>query len=221
MENSKQIKVALVDDHVLLRKGLAGLVNSFVGYDVIIEANDGNHFIHCMQEGLEPELVLLDLNMNGMDGLETAAWIRENRPEIRVLALSMYDNEASIIRMLRQGARGYILKDTEPLEFKLALDEVMQKGFYYSELVTGRLLHSAFGIPEPEADMNKLVKLNDRETEFLKLVCTELTYKEIADRMHLSPRTIDSYRDNLFEKLQLKTRVGLVMYAVKNCIVRI
>ena len=107
------------------------------------------------------------------------------------------------------------------MEFKLALDEVMQKGFYYSELVTGRLLHSAFGIPEPEADMNKLVKLNDRETEFLKLVCTELTYKEIADRMHLSPRTIDSYRDNLFEKLQLKTRVGLVMYAVKNCIVRI
>jgi DNA-binding NarL/FixJ family response regulator len=160
----------------------------------------------------------MDINMPGMDGFATAEWLRQNYPLTKVLALSMYDNENSIIRMFKAGAKGYILKDSEPAELKAALDSIMQKGYYYSELVTGKLIHS-INTSNQNGNGNKTNQLNDRETEFLKLAATELTYKEIAEKMNLSPRTIDGYRDALFEKLELKSRVGLVLYAIKNGIV--
>jgi two-component system invasion response regulator UvrY len=167
-----------------------------------------------------PDLVLLDINMPLKDGFETARWLRDNHPDVRVMALSMLDNEQSIIRMLRMGAKGYILKDTHPREFKTALDTVMQKGFYYSEMVTGKLINAVNNLDTAADEVTTLVKLTEKEIEFLKLACTEMTYKEIADKMNLSPRTIDGYRDALFEKLKVRTRVGLVMYAIKNDIVR-
>ncbi len=214
-----KIKVALVDDHVLLRRGLAGVIDSFGQYEVIFEANNGNHFIEQVDKFGEPALVLMDINMPEMDGFATTQWLKEHFPLINVLALSMYDNEASIIKMFKCGAKGYILKDTDPLELKSALDSIYSKGFYYSELVTGRLIHSINRMDEIENQGSKKSFLSDRESEFLRLVCTELTYKEIAEKMCLSPRTIDGYRDTLFEKLQIKTRVGLVMFAIKNGIV--
>jgi DNA-binding NarL/FixJ family response regulator len=131
----------------------------------------------------------------------------------------MYDNENAIIRMFKAGAKGYILKDCDPAELRTALDSIVRKGYYYSEMVTGRLIHTINQLDEEESNIKQLVQLNEREIEFLKLACTEMTYKEIADRMFLSPRTIDGYRDALFEKLSAKTRVGLVMYAIKNGIV--
>ncbi|MGB8193005.1 MAG: response regulator transcription factor [Chitinophagaceae bacterium] len=216
----QQTNVALVDDHVLLRNGLASLVTSFGNYSVAFEANNGKHFIDQLQpEGL-PDIVLLDINMPELDGYDTALWLKRHHPEVRVLALSMYDNENAIIRMFKAGARGYILKDCDPIELRNALDSVSRKGFYYSEMVTGRLIHTISKLDEEESDINQLVHLNEREIEFLKLACTEMTYKEIADKMYLSPRTIDGYRDTLFEKLNCKTRVGLVMYAIRNGIVR-
>ena len=133
----------------------------------------------------------------------------------------MYDNETSIIRMLKCGARGYILKDAEPAELKTAIDEVMTKGFHYSDLVSGKLMHAINKMGDETADLKSLVPLSNRETDFLKYTCTELTYKEIADKMYVSPRTIDGYRDALFEKLHVKTRVGLVMYSIKNGIVNV
>jgi DNA-binding NarL/FixJ family response regulator len=133
----------------------------------------------------------------------------------------MYDNEISIIRMLKCGAKGYILKDCEPAELKAALDDVFNKGYYYSDLVSGRLIHAINNIDNDDSELKNLTQLNDRETNFLKHACTELTYKEIADKMFVSPRTIDGYRDALFEKLKVKTRVGLVMYAIKNGIVQV
>jgi len=220
MKTTNKIKVALADDHVLLRNGLAGLINSFDDYTVIFEADNGTDFQKKIQKGNEPELVLMDINMPGMDGFATAEWLRQNYPLTKVLALSMYDNENSIIRMFKAGAKGYILKDSEPAELKAALDSIMQKGYYYSELVTGKLIHSINQSNE-NANGNKTSQLNDRETEFLKLAATELTYKEIAEKMNLSPRTIDGYRDALFEKLELKSRVGLVLYAIKNGIVQL
>jgi two-component system invasion response regulator UvrY len=220
MKTNEKIKVALADDHVLLRNGLAGLINSFDDYTVIFEADNGTDFQKKIQRGNEPELVLMDINMPGMDGFATAEWLRQNYPLTKVLALSMYDNENSIIRMFKAGAKGYILKDSEPAELKAALDSIMQKGYYYSELVTGKLIHS-INMSNENGVANKTGQLNDRETEFLKLAATELTYKEIAEKMNLSPRTIDGYRDALFEKLELKSRVGLVLYAIKNGIVSI
>jgi two-component system, NarL family, invasion response regulator UvrY len=220
MKEQIKTKVALADDHVLLRNGLAGVVNSFGDYEVIFEADNGKHFTEQIAKHGAPSIVLMDINMPEMDGYATAQWLKEHYPLVDVLALSMYDNEAAIIKMFKAGAKGYILKDSEPPELKNALDSIKTKGFYYSELVTGRLIHSINKMDE-EASHQQKTLLNDRETEFLKLACTEMTYKEIADKMFLSPRTIDGYRDALFEKLQLKTRVGLVMYAIKNGIVSV
>nr|WP_294903853.1 response regulator transcription factor [uncultured Lacibacter sp.] len=219
MKQVQKIKVALVDDHVLLRKGLAGVVDSFGEYCAFFEADNGLHFIKQIKDYGEPDIVLMDINMPEMDGHDTALWIKQHHPLVSVIALSMYDNESSIIRMFRAGAKGYILKDSEPPELKTALDSVYRKGYYYSELVTGKLIHSINQMDDKKSDVATFSSMNDRELEFLKLACTELTYKEIADRMFLSPRTIDGYRDALCKKLDVKTRIGLVMYAVKNGIV--
>jgi two-component system, NarL family, invasion response regulator UvrY len=221
MKTDAKIKVALADDHVLLRNGLAGLVNSFDNYTVIFEADNGKEFQQKINTADLPQLVLMDINMPEMDGYETTLWLKRNYPDIKVLALSMYDNENAIIRMLRNGARGYLLKDTEPKEFKQALDAIMLKGFYYSELVTGKLIHAVNSITDEGNELASSIKLSDREIEFLKLICTEMTYKEIAEKMFLSPRTIDGYRDALFEKLNIKTRTGLVIFAIKNNLVQL
>ena len=211
--------VALVDDHVLLRNGLANLIRSFGEYSVLFEAGNGNDFIQQLKPRVLPDIVLLDINMPEMDGYETALWIRRHYPGIKTLALSMYDTDNSIIRMLKNGVKGYILKDADPAELKLALESVISKGFYYSELVTGKLIHTINTLDATEPQVRHVLRLNDRELEFLKLACTECTYKEIAEQMYLSPRTIDGYRDTLFEKLNVKTRVGLVLYAIRNGIV--
>lgn len=210
-----------MDDHVLLRNGLATLIRSFGEYAVLFEAHNGMDLIRQLRPRCLPDLVLLDINMPDMDGYETALWLRRNYPDIKILALSMYDTDNSIIRMLKNGVKGYILKDIEPAELKIALDSVIHKGFYYSEMVTGKLIHTINTIDETDQKVRHLLSLNDRELEFLKLVCSECTYKEIAEQMYLSPRTIDGYRDALFEKLSVKTRVGLVLYAVRNGIVAV
>jgi DNA-binding NarL/FixJ family response regulator len=220
MKTNNKIKVALADDHVLLRRGLASLVNSFDEYTVVYEGDNGLDLQKRINKDDLPDLVLLDINMPKMDGFATAQWLKQTYPLVKILALSMYDNENSVIRMFKAGARGYILKDCEPAELRTALDSVMTKGYYYSELVTGKLIHTINKLDE-DADMRNLSHLNEKEIQFLKLACTEMTYKEIADKMFLSPRTIDGYRDALFEKLSLKTRVGLVMYAIKNGIVQV
>lgn len=212
--------IVLVDDHVLLRNGLAELVKS-LGHNVLFEADNGKDLLSKLNEKQLPDIILMDINMPEMDGYETAQWIKINQPDIKVLALSMYDNETSIIRMLKCGAKGYILKDAEPAELRAAIDAVMSKGFYYSDLVSGKLMHAINKMDDETGDLKSLVPLNDRETDFLKYSCTELTYKEIADKMFVSPRTIDGYRDALFEKLHVKTRVGLVMYAIRNGIVNV
>jgi two-component system, NarL family, invasion response regulator UvrY len=216
-----KIKIALADDHVLLRNGLANLIRSFDNYDVLFEGDNGKDFIKKLDPGCLPAIVLMDINMPEMDGYETSLWLKRNYPEIKILALSMYEGEPFIIRMLKCGAKGYILKDSEPKELRTALDALVSKGFYYSELISGKLIHAVNVMDEPENNMRTFSSLSERELEFLKLACSELTYKEIADKMFLSARTIDGYRDNLFEKLRVKTRVGLVIFAIKNGIVKI
>jgi two-component system, NarL family, invasion response regulator UvrY len=212
--------IVLTDDHILLRNGLAALVKN-LGHTVFFEADNGKDFINKLDKKNLPELVLMDINMPEMDGYETALWLKTNYPEVKVLALSMYDNENAIIRMLKSGAKGYILKDSEPAELKAAIDAVVSKGYYYSDLVSGKLIHAINKLDDEGGELKNLMQLNERETDFLKYACTEMTYKEIADKMFVSPRTIDGYRDALFEKLHVKTRVGLVMYAIKNGIVNI
>lgn len=210
-----------MDDHVLLRNGLASLIRGFGEYEVLFEACGGKDLIRQLKNSRLPDIILLDINMPEMDGYDTACWLRRNYPDIKVLALSMYETDNAIVRMLKNGAKGYVLKDIDAGVLKVALDSVLEKGFYYTDMVTGKLIHTISTLDDPELRMRRLLALNERELEFMKLVCTEWTYKEIADRMYLSPRTIDGYRDALFEKLNVRTRVGLAMYAVRSGIVPI
>ena len=214
--NKTKFSVALVDDHILIRSGLANLIREFGDFDVIFEANNGRHFLDAIPRSGEPDIVLLDINMPEMDGYETAAWIKDHHPDIKILALSMDDKDKAIIRMLRHGARGYILKDVEPAELRTALMEVLNKGYYYSDMVTSKLIYNVNHEADPAGYDKTNPKLSERETQFLKYACTEMTYKEIADAMFLSPRTIDGYRDSLFTRLAVRTRVGLAIYAIRN-----
>ena len=213
--------IALADDHTVMRNGLATLLRD-LGYEILFEADNGKDFIAKINKQHLPDVALLDINMPQMDGYDTAAWIKENVPEVKVLALSMYDDEAAIIRMLKNGAKGYVLKDSNISDVRAAIESVMSKGYYHSELVTGKLIHSINHLDAPaHSSIKELLKLNTKEIDFLKFACTEMSYKQIAEKMFLSPRTVEGYRDTLFEKLGVKTRVGLVMYAIKNGIVNI
>lgn len=207
------ISLAIVDDHTLLRNGLATFVKS-IGYHVLFEANNGQECIHIINQGKKPDLILMDINMPVMDGFETTLWVKKNYPEIKVLALTMVDDEDAVIKMLKNGASGYLLKECSAAELKNAINTISTKGFYYSEMVTGRLVHNVKA--EDSHKQNGVNHLTDKEIEFLKLACSELTYKEIAGKMKVSPRTVDTYRDHLFQKLDLKTRTGLAIYAIKN-----
>jgi len=211
------IQIALADDHAILRKGVAELISKFENMSVIMQAGNGKELIKQMGDSplkKLPDLCILDINMPEMDGYETAIIIHKRWPKIKILALSMYDTEMNIIKMLRSGAHGYVLKDTEPEELKTAINTIYSNGFYHSELVTDRVLYL---LQHPKERMNDL--LSDNELTFLKLCCSEMTYKEIAEKMALSPRTIDGYRENLFDKLDITTRTGLVMYAMRSGIV--
>lgn len=212
MNNSPKINIVIVDDHLLFAESLEKLLHSFSGFNVLYHALNGKDLQDKItSEKQLPEVILLDINMPVMDGHETVSWLTENHPEIKVLALSMDDDEDVILRMLCNGAKGYLLKDIHPDKLKEALHEVMDKGYYHSEKVAAALLHSL-------TDENKVGTPVFKENEiiFMKLACSEKTYKEIADVMHLSPKTIDGYRQELFNKLEIKNRVGLVLYALKN-----
>jgi len=206
--------IALVDDHRLFRSGIALLIDNFHEYKVLFEAANGEEMIHKISPGLKPDIILLDMNMPVMDGSSTAKWLIDHYPEISIIVLSMIDDPEQVLRMIKMGVKGYLLKDSEPDEFEQALRKVSQGDVYYPEFVT-RLLINSFN--QHASD----IPLNMRELEFLRLAGTELTYKEIADQMCISVRTVDGYRDQLFEKLQIKSRVGLVLYAVKNKLIEL
>ena len=208
-------KIAIVDDHVLFAQSLKVLINSFEDYEVAFSAKNGQDLISKVgSTQIKPDIVLLDVNMPQMNGQETMEWLKENRPDLKVLVLTMEDEENTIIQMLKHGARGYVLKDIDPQHLELAFDEIVKKGFHYSEKVTNTLLHAI-------SDEGQSKELKEREVEFLQLVCSERTYKQIAQDMFLSPKTIDGYREALFDKLDVRSRVGLVLYAIEHGIYRI
>lgn len=218
MATGKKILVAVADDHTLLRSALARLISSFENYQVIFEADNGKDVKEKLGKHVIPDIILLDVNMPESDGYDTAKWIYKNYPQVKVLALSMFSDEGTIIRMLRLGAKGYIMKNADPEELKLALDSVLKKDFYLSEYISGKIisgLHKDIDMPEEP------ISLNEKDKEFLRWACTELTYKDIAGKMFVSPRTVDDYRNSLFEKLKVKTRIGLVLYAIRNGLVEV
>lgn len=217
-KTTKKVPVAIIDDHVLLRSALARLVNTFDHYTVLFEADNGKRLKEQILLHQVPEIVLLDVNMPEMDGYETTQWLHKNYPFIKVLVLSMLSDEKTIIKMFRLGARGYLLKNTDPEELRKALDAINSQNVYLSEYVSTKLVT---GLNNASDKTESEVVLNERERDFLRHACTELSYKEIAEKMHLSPRTIDDYRQSLFAKLKVHSRVGLVMYAIRNGIAEV
>ncbi len=206
--------IVIVDDHILIAKALSGIIENFAGFEVLYECENGK----VLQERMAikknvPDIVLLDISMPVMDGFETARWLRESHPGVLVMALSMQDDEQSLIKMIKSGAKGYLLKNVHPAELEKALEALVKNGCYYPDWATSKVflsLGAAADAPEGA------VKITEREKEFLSYSVTEMGYKEIAEKMFCSPRTVESYRDALFEKLGLKTRVGLAVYAMKN-----
>jgi len=212
--DSKVIKIALADDHVLLRTALSAVINKTGNSFVVIEASNGNDLIAKIEAGNVPDIILLDLNMPELDGYETAKLLQVNYPNIHIIMLTMYDTEPMMIRLLQAGVKGFLRKDIDSNELQAAIHNVMKTGFYFTNNTTGRLV-SLFSKSQEHSMLMKSM-LSEMETRFLRWVCTDLTYKEIAKEMHLNVRAIDNLRDNLFGKLEVKNRVGLVMYSIRH-----
>jgi DNA-binding NarL/FixJ family response regulator len=203
--------IVIVDDHLLIAKALTAIIESFEQYEVLYEVENGQVLKEKFRLPANiPDIVLLDVSMPVMNGFETAAWLKENHPSVSVMALSMQDDDQSLVNMIKNGARGYLHKNVHPADLRKALDTLVSKGFYYPDWAASRILMNI-----GEVEKKQSIRLNDREMEFLAYACSELTYREIGEKMFVSPRTVESYRDQLFEKLGLKTRVGLVLYAIK------
>lgn len=211
-------KIAIVDDHTLFRKGLSTLISELQSYSVLFEASNGKEFIEKIQGSEVPDIVLLDITMPEMNGYETAKWIKTQYPEIRMLALSTMDSDDAILRMVKAGVHGYLMKNSELEELKTAFETVIAIGYYYNDLFTRRIVKSVDQNTEEDTLLNKLT---ERELDFLKLCCTEKTYHEISKIMFVSERTVDGYRESLFKKLGIKSRVGLVLFAIKSRLVTV
>lgn len=217
LNESSKYKVGIVDDHALFACSLEKLINSFSEFETSFNLRNGVELQKKLEEdGVIPDIILLDINMPVFNGFETAEWLYRTYPRIKFLALTMEDDEISIIKMLRHGAKGYMLKDIEPEYLKMVLNEVVENGYYHSEKVSEALLHSIGW-----SDTDDLLNFKEHEITLIKLASSEMTYKEIAERMNLSPKTIDGYRQELFKRLNVKNRVGLVMFGIKYEIIKL
>lgn len=204
--------IVIVDDHVLIAKALEGIIDNFKEFEVIYVAENGKDLIQKFENNSKiPDIILMDISMPIMDGFESVLWLKENHPDIKVMALSMQGDDKSVIKMIKNGAKGYLLKNTNPKELENALMKLNSEGFFYPEWAS-KIIFSNMNNEESK----NTVRISDREKEFLTYTVTELSYKEIADKMCCSPRTVESYRDQLCDKLDLKTRVGLAVFAIKN-----
>jgi DNA-binding NarL/FixJ family response regulator len=204
-----QIHIAIVDDHTLFRNGVSALMSEFPELKVIFEAENGEQMQHLLAKHPLPQVILMDINMPEMDGYAAAKWVKEKYPQIKILALSMFEDDKAVIKMIKSGAGGYVLKGSKPRELLEAIKTIHVKGNYINDMVSGKLIRSV-------SDMGKKPAFSNKELEFLKLCCSELTYKEMAEKMIVSPRTVDNYREALFLKLNIKSRTGLVLYAIQN-----
>ncbi|HEY4327056.1 MAG TPA: response regulator transcription factor [Mucilaginibacter sp.] len=205
-----QILIAIVDDHTLFRNGVASLMSEFKELKVVFEAENGEQLQQILAKNHHPlpQVILMDINMPVMDGYAATKWVKSKYPQIKVLALSMFEDDKAVIQMIKSGAGGYVLKESRPRDLLEAIKTINEKGVYINEMVSGKLIRS---VKDDETD-----HLSKKEIEFLKLCCSELTYKEMADQMFISPRTVDNYRESLFQKLNIKSRTGLVLYAIQN-----
>lgn len=210
-----KITIAIADDHQLFLKSVGLLIENFENFEILAEALNGESLLHKLQGLTElPDIILIDVNMPVLNGAATADRISEKYPQVKLVALSMKDDDTSVLDMIRAGCCAYLLKDMHPNDLERALIEIHNTGYYNadrSNIRFRKLLNSRQNLEK--------IQLSEREKVFLQLSCSDLTYKQIADQMHLAERTIDGYRESLFQKLNVQSRVGMVLEALRRSLV--
>jgi DNA-binding NarL/FixJ family response regulator len=211
------IKVAIADDHKIFR---SGVINTLIPYEnirFVFEADDGLHLLQIM-ETQQPDVILMDLKMPNMDGIEATIKVKEKYPDVKVIILTMYEDDNFIVHLVENGANAYLLKNAEPEEIYEAICTTFEKGFYFNDNVNLALLKKVLHKNKQQfkPTLKNEIQLNDREQEVLKLICNELTTQEISEQIFLSPRTVEGIRQKLLEKINVKNSVGLVLYAFRN-----
>lgn len=214
----ESIKVAIADDHKIFRKGVILSLKAYHNFNFILEAENGEELIKAIEKE-QPDIVLMDLKMPVKDGIETTKYLNKHYPQIRILILTMFEDERFVGHLMESGANGYLLKSTEPAEIKQAIMDVMNTGFYLNNFVNRVLIKKNYARQKFNPNLNCEIVVSDREKEVLSLVCMEYTAQEIAQRMELSPRTVESIKDRLMERFGVKNSVGLVFFAMKNSLI--
>jgi len=211
----EQIKVAIADDHKIFRKGVILSMRPYTNITFVMEADNGEDLIQKIPDAL-PDVILCDLKMPIKDGIDATKIITKNFPHIRVIILTMYEDERFVGHLMDCGAAGYLLKSTEPSEIKRAVMDVMRTGFYLNPFVNKVLIKKNYSKQKFNPSLTSEVVISDREKEVLTLVCMEFTASEIALKMGISARTVEAIKDRLMERFGVKNSVGLVFYAMKN-----
>ncbi len=219
---AKTVSIALVDDHTIVRNGLKSLIEVLGDYKVTAQYDNGKDFVINSHHIADPDIVIMDLNMPEMNGEETTRWIRQYKPNLKVLILTLDTDEKMIIELFRMGVRGYLRKSCTEEELRKAINDIMATGYYHSEISHNALLKNTTG-QDTSRPAQALGLLNERELTFLMLVSDKEEYKydQIASLMKVSTRTIDGYRESLFAKLDIKSKTGLVLFAIKHGIVKL
>jgi two-component system response regulator DegU len=211
----KSIKLAVVDDQHLFRKGLISLIKEFDELDIVIEASNGDELIEKLKTSKKPAVILLDLEMPGMDGIETTGYLQRKYPEIKILILTMHNEEEIILHLIEKGAHGFLLKD-HPIETLVdAIYAVIDNGYYFNDHVSKVMVKGLMRTQKIKPSFSE-VRLTEREIDVIRLICKEYTNKEIAEKLFISVRTVDGHREKILQKTKAKNTVGIVMFAVKN-----
>lgn len=212
------IKVAIADDHKIFRKGVILSLRPYTNIKFVLEAENGDELLAGLADAL-PDVVLMDLRMPQKDGIETTKIISKQYPNMFVLVLSMYEDERFVSHLMENGANGYLLKNAEPQEIRKAIMDVFEKGYYLNNFVNRILIKKAHAKQKSIPSLNSEITISDKERDVLRFICMEFTAQEIAQKMDISPRTVEAIKDRLMERFGSKNTAGLVFFAVKNNLV--